>query len=595
MRGETKQISPTTAFIEPAIIKRTSGFAPADRLADLAISMTNRPAINILWFKRDLRLRDHAPLQAAIAANRPLLLLYCFEPSVMADPNYDLRHWRFVAECLADLNQQLPNFVIPGPSPLRGQESFVHEWLPFEFDDEPVEAEVMGQPTLWVFHREVLDVLRALQEQFTIDTLFSHEETGLKVTYDRDKAIARFGRENGFAWQEFQSNGIIRRLKNRDTWPDDWQRTMRTPQQHPDLARWQPANLPDVWYQTERGPDLPADWRKPNPLFQPGGEHNAHRYMDSFMTERVALYAKSISKPFESRRGCSRLSPYIAWGCLSIRQVYQAQLSAAKNPVLPGMGRQFGALASRLRWHCHFIQKFETEDRMEFENVNRAFDDLQKNENSAHYAAWHDGQTGYPMVDSCMRCLIATGYINFRMRAMLMSFLSHHLLQHWKDGALHMARIYTDFEPGIHYAQIQMQSGMTGTNTVRIYNPVKQSQDHDPQGIFIKQWIPKLANCPVAYIHEPWTMPPLEQDMYNFHVGIDYPVPVVDIAVTYREARVKLHQPRKTETGKEEKERILKKHAIPRTFADKKKPKAVVASEEPIQEESQAGVEKVGL
>lgn len=543
--------------------------------------MPDRPAINILWFKRDLRLRDHAPLQAAVAANggpasRPLLLLYCFEPSVIADPNYNRRHWRFVTECLTDLNQQLPVLTKPIESAQPTVPVPTHEWLPFEFDDEPglpaVSAEA-GSAKIWVFHREALDVFRALQEQFTIDTIFSHEETGLKVTYDRDKAVAHFCNENGITWREFQSNGVIRRLKNRDTWPDDWQRTMRAPQQHPDLTRWQPANLPDAWYRAKRDPDSPPDWLPPNPLFQPGGEHNAHRYLDSFLTERIALYAKSISKPLESRRGCSRLSPYLAWGCLSIRQVYQAQLLAAKNPVLPGLGRQFGAFASRLRWHCHFIQKFETEDRMEFENVNRAFDTLQKNENPAHYRAWHDGQTGYPMVDACMRGLTATGYINFRMRAMLMSFLSHHLLQHWKEGALHMARIYTDFEPGIHYAQIQMQSGMTGTNTVRIYNPVKQSQDHDPQGVFIKQWIPGLANCPVAYIHEPWTMPPLEQDMYNFHVGIDYPAPIVDITLTAREARVKLHQPRKTETGQEEKERILKKHAvrrpaIPRTFTD---------------------------
>ena len=556
--------------------------------------MTNRPAVNILWFKRDLRLRDHEPLKTAVESGKPLLLLYCFEPSVIADPNYDPRHWRFLTECLTDLNQQLPTLTKPTESVTPVP---THEWLPFTFDDELTEAPEAGPPKIWVFHREVPDVLRALQEQFTIDTIFSHEETGLKVTYDRDKAVARFCRKNSIQWREFQTNGVIRRLENRDTWPADWQRTMRAPQQHPDLHQWQPANLPEVWYQAERSdarldPDLPAEWQEPNPAFQPGGEHNAHRYMDSFMTERVALYARSISKPLESRRGCSRLSPYIAWGCLSIRQVYQAQMRAKEEIGFKG---QFNALASRLRWHCHFIQKFETEDRMEFENVNRAFDTLQKNANPAHYAAWRDGQTGYPMVDACMRCLTATGYINFRMRAMLMSFLSHHLLQHWKEGALHIARIYTDFEPGIHYAQIQMQSGMTGTNTVRIYNPVKQSQDHDPQGIFIKMWIPELANCPVAHIHEPWKMPLLEQDMAHFHVGVDYPAPIVDIAITYREARVKLHQPRKTETGVAEKERILKKHAIPRTFADKKKPKAVVASEEPIQEESQAGVEEVSV
>ena len=523
--------------------------------------MPNRPAINILWFKRDLRLRDHAPLQAAVASGKPLLLLYCFEPSVIADPNYDLRHWRFVAECLADLNRQLARLV----KPMKTAWVRTYEWLPFEFDDEPVDSDSnvpdVGLATVWVFRREVLDVLSSLQEQVTIDTIFSHEETGLKVTYDRDKAVARFCHQQGIIWRESQCNGVIRPLKNRDTWPADWQRTMRATQQHPDLSRWIPASLPEAWYQAQRGPDQPAEWLEPNPLFQPGGEQNAYRYMDSFMTERIALYAKSISKPLESRRGCSRLSPYIAWGCLSIRQVYQAQLQA-KEAV--GFKSQFNALASRLRWHCHFIQKFESEDRIEFENVNRAFDALEKNENPAHYAAWHDGQTGYPLVDACMRCLTATGYINFRMRAMLMSFLSHHLLQHWKEGALHMARIYTDFEPGIHYAQIQMQSGLTGTNTVRIYNPVKQSQDHDPAGIFIKQWIPELANCPVAYIHEPWTMPLLEQDMAHFHVGIDYPAPIVDSTQTGREARVKLHQPRSTDLGKEEQARILERHAVRR-------------------------------
>lgn len=550
--------------------------------------MSHRPAINVLWFKRDLRLRDHAPLQAAVnacngAAARPLLLLYCVEPSVLADPNYDLRHWRFVTECLADLNRQLARLATAvEPTPLR-----THEWLPFLFDDVPADSSGnvpdAGQPMVWVFHREVLDVLAALQQQFTIDTIFSHEETGLKITYDRDKAVARFCREQGIQWQEFQCNGVVRPLKNRDTWANDWQQTMRAPQQHPDLSRWLPANISDDWYQAERGPDLPTEWHIPDDRFQPGGEQNAFRYMDSFLTDRITLYAKSISKPLASRRGCSRLSPYIAWGCLSIRQVFQAQLQAAKQPVAPGLGRQFSAFASRLRWHCHFIQKFESEDRIEFENVNRAFDALEKNDNPAQYAAWRDGQTGYPMVDACMRCLIATGYINFRMRAMLMSFLSHHLLQHWKEGALHMARIYTDFEPGIHYAQIQMQSGMTGTNTVRIYNPVKQSQEHDPDGIFINQWIPELANCPVAYIHEPWTMPPLEQDMTHFHVGVDYPAPIIDITETGRVARVALYQPRKTETGQEEQVRILKRHSLPTAHTDvKKHKKTTKARDKPV-------------
>jgi len=477
--------------------------------------------INLLWFKRDLRLRDHAALAAAMAAGRPVLLAYIFEPSLVADPHYDLRHWRFVRESLQDLQRQLA----------------------------PTGARV------YVFFDEVIPVLTRLHDRFGIGTIFSHEEVGLRSTYDRDKAVRRFCRERGIGWEEAPTGAIVRGLKNRDGWKEHWQRVMAAPLAEPDWSGAPVAELPQDWYRANRGADLPPAWQTPDRNFQPGGETAAHRYLDSFLTERIARYGRSISKPLASRRGCSRLSPYLAWGCLSVRQVVQALDRHRKTA-----GRQAAAFQSRLAWQGHFIQKFESEDRMEFENVNRGYDELPKNVQPEHYRAWAEGRTGYPLIDACMRCLAATGYVNFRMRAMLLSFLTHHLFQHWKAGAEHLARLFLDFEPGIHYAQTQMQAGMTGTNTVRIYNPVKQSKDHDPEGLFIRQWVPELGRCPDTYLHEPWTMPPLEQAFVGFRLGEDYPHPIIDIESTGRRARELLYGQKKKATVRTEAERILGRH-----------------------------------
>ena len=200
------------------------------------------------------------------------------------------------------------------------------------------------------------------------------------------------------------------------------------------------------------------------------------------------------------------------------------------------------------------------EDRMEFENINRGYDALQKSENQYFIKQWQLGKTGYPLVDACMRCVCETGYLNFRMRAMVVSFLTHQLFQHWKEGALFLAQQFLDFEPGIHYPQFQMQAGVTGMNTVRMYNPVKQSQDHDAQGVFIKQWVPALANVPVTLIHEPWKLSEIEQELYQVKMGVDYPYPLVDLESAGKLAREKIWGHRKQSLVQTESKRIVLKH-----------------------------------
>jgi deoxyribodipyrimidine photo-lyase len=479
--------------------------------------------INIVWIKRDIRSQDHLPLDMAEKSAHPYLCIFVFEPSMMTYPDTSVRHLQFQYHALLQLNQKL----------------------------QPYNKAVI------IFHSEVIQVLELIQQQYDIANLYSYQESGIALSYKRDKNVQKFCQEHQISWNQFQRDGIVRGIHNRTGWDKQWYATMHSPIiknvfrfQEP-LTLVNPYPLSDAMLSTLQ--NYPAS-------YQPAGEDFGIKYLQSFISGRGQYYSKHISKPSESRLSCGRISPYLSWGNLSIKQVYQTIYSAGKIDKSSKEKSNFVNILSRLKWHCHFIQKFEVDCSYETKCINAGYESLEHPLHTEYIDAWNNARTGYPLVDACMKCLEATGWINFRMRAMLVSFFCHHLFQDWRAGTYHLAKLFLDYEPGIHYTQFQMQAGTTGINTIRMYNPVKQSMDHDSHGIFIKKWLPDLSKVPATLIHEPYKMSVIEQEIAGVIIGKDYPSPIVDIAEAGKLARKNIWGHKSHETVKQENKRILAIH-----------------------------------
>jgi deoxyribodipyrimidine photo-lyase len=449
----------------------------------------------LVWFKRDLRLRDHAPLAAAVG-HGAAAALFVIEPAWLHSPECDAQHVAFTLACLADLRVALAERGLP----------------------------------LRVCVGEVRGVFDALKREFDFTHLLSHEETGPGWSFERDRAVAAWCREHGVVWHEWPQTGVVRRLKSRSGWAARWAARMNAAEAAvpPGFAgaALESADLP-----TLKSLGLAAS--RPLP---PAGEAAAWATLQGFVQGRGRGYRRALSSPLTASDGCSRLSAHLAFGSISMRAVHQATDAAVAGAEDRALADGLRGFASRLRWHCHFMQKLEDEPAIEFSNFARACDGLREGEfHRERFEAWCAGRTGFPMVDACMRSLRATGWLNFRMRAMLVSFAAYHLWLHWREPGLFLARQFLDFEPGIHWSQMQMQSGTTGINTLRIYSPAKQAADHDPTGRFVRRWVPEIGTPA-------------------------YPAPIVDERAALKRAKDRLYGLRATPQARAEADAVQRKH-----------------------------------
>lgn len=475
--------------------------------------------LQIVWFKRDLRLTDN-PALALAAARGPVLGLAVFEPSLWAQPDASGRHAAFYRDCLRELL---------------------------------VSARAINLPIL-VLTAEMPDVLEQLRALLGDFCLHSHQETGNWASFMRDRAVGAWCRAQGVRWIETPQDGVVRALKSRDDWSRIHDSRMSGALLDPPGIMPLPESVrgavsPLIAVQIDQAIE---PWQALGqtdccPGRQPGGRSQGLALLDSFFKGRGASYRFHMSSPGTAEQSCSRLSPHLAWGSLSVREVLQAVWRARSvwqgeygHPAQRSMLASLKSFESRLHWRCHFMQKLESEPEIELRCLHPATRGLRNEasftaEEAARYDAWREGRTGFPFVDACMRYLAHTGWINFRMRAMLTSFASQHLWLHWKQTGEHLARLYTDYEPGIHWPQVQMQSGTTGINTIRIYNPEKQRQDQDPDGAFVSRWVPEVG-------------------------GPAYPAPIVDHLAAARAARDRLWSLRGDQASKAAAQQIFQKH-----------------------------------
>ena len=474
--------------------------------------------VQVVWLKRDLRVSDHEALYRASCAG-PILCCYLLEDEYWSLPDTSNRQWQFIRESLLELSIQL---------------------------------ERLGH-TLLVLRGDACNIFNNLASQLGSFDLHSHQETGNLWTYQRDKLVAKWCRQHKVNWYQYAQHAVLRgshwaahgsknshRTNDRKEWRDHWtQFSTSALWQKPITGQWDSRKVIDALACQVVVPlaELPEYMKQDEYVCtyrQRGGRSLAVNLFKSFLNERGVRYQATISSPLTAELGCSRLSAHLAYGTISIKELlHQLDVTTSKRSDKQWR-RSLSAFQSRLVWHCHFMQKLEIDPEAEIRNMNSLYDALDRPWDAERFRAWQHGHTGWPLVDACMRYLIAHGWVNFRMRAMLVSVACYTLKLPWQPVAQWLAQLFVDYEPGIHYPQIQMQSGTNGNQVLRIYNPLSQAQELDPEGIFVRRWVNELQNVPLTWLFAPEKMPIQLKQQYGAE---HYPAPMVDFVSAHRAAK----------------------------------------------------------
>lgn len=499
--------------------------------------MNKRFNRGLWWVKRDFRITDNTALCDAVAQCETVTALFVVEPELCSAQETSFLHFHAWQQAADYLSKQLA--AIGGRLIIR-----------------------IGRPE---------DVLETLRREHQMDALFSHQETGSAVTFTRDLRVKNWATEHKLPWLESHQNGVVRALQDRDQrQPIIRQRlfeasVMSAPSS---IETWPDVPMSDSWPLFESVSGKAVDARIQISELQIVTEAAAQSTLNTFLSDRGLRYSGGISSPNTAFTAGSRLSTHLAWGTISLRQVFHAlqerarELHSQSSAQDMQWRKSLKAFQSRLHWHDHFMQRLESAPNMESEAINPAYRDIGYGDNEQILHAWCTGYTGLPLIDACVRCLAATGFLNFRMRAMLVTTGCFGLAQSWQALQYPLARLFLDYEPGIHFSQVQMQAGVVGINTLRVYSPHKQLLDHDKNTQFIKRWIPELRSFDAEAITN-----------YESQDLGDYPSPIVDIKATGKVIKDQIYAVRQSEPGRKDAATVLQLHGSRKRSTVRKTPK----------------------
>ena len=471
---------------------------------------------NIIWFKKNLRFHDN---QLLLNLNKPSLLIYIIEPDLWIQKDMSIRQWDFIEESLESLNIEFKNHNLH----------------------------------LNIFFGEAINVFKEITNRFSNCKIISEQETGINWTYQRDRKLQLFFKSKGIKWEQYPQIGVKRGNHDRDNWAKNFQNEIKKPL-YSDVNYIKNSIILDL-----PNYKAPANFfdKTPCPNRQKGGSNNAKKLLTTFLSHRGQNYQKEMSSPISAEASCSRLSTHFTYGTISLREAFQ--LASKRRDELVSRDKVFAksinAFLSRLHWRSHFIQKLEDQPSIESKSFIPDYDNLRESNEMKLYS-WISGKSGVPFIDACMVYLRNHGWINFRMRAMLASFASYNLWLDWRYYGPYLAALFTDFEPGVHYSQLQMQSGTTGINTVRMYNPYKQSEDQDPEALFIKRNISLYKDVPKHIIHHPEKVTPIEKQFLPKN-WID---PIINVKESSKSAKEKIFRIRNKASHKLVAKSVFIKH-----------------------------------